>query len=341
MKQFLSVVFAFLLVSSAQAERFVPQGFCVVVLASRPTMDTALEEVRARWSDRDVTISRAKNGWYALTSRVIPQSNSAAVLASEKAAGRIPQDAICSSGQSYAQRVSRMPAASTRRVDIWSAANVSAMSRNDKQFFQLGLAFQGHYGGLLDGDWGRLSQDALEGYSQSTFSTTPQNWQLAMLAFDTFSLIERDGWAIFYNEWLRMSYLFPFDASREGNKSDLFLNYEHILGGPNVTRGSVSSMKGMAGDAMNMQITAPVQPGNSGGPVMDQFGGVVGVVVSKLDAGRMADIAGDIPQNINFAIRGEITELYLSKTGLRLQNKSKRQNLTRLLLLKPHQNSPF
>ncbi len=89
-----------------------------------------------------------------------------------------------------------------------------------------------------------------------------------------------------------------------------------LLGGLNVTRGSVTSLKGIAGDGVRMQISAPVQPGNSGGPVVNAAGQVVGVVVSKLDAQMVADATGDIPQNINFAIRAEIAKLFLYQNGV-------------------------
>nr|WP_242679112.1 serine protease [Rhodobacter calidifons] len=89
-----------------------------------------------------------------------------------------------------------------------------------------------------------------------------------------------------------------------------------LLGGVNVTRGSVTSLKGIAGDGIRMQISAPVQPGNSGGPVVNASGQVVGVVVSKLDARMVADAIGDIPQNVNFAIRGEIARLFLYQNGI-------------------------
>ncbi len=60
-----------------------------------------------------------------------------------------------------------------------------------------------------------------------------------------------------------------------------------------------------------MQLSAPIQRGDSGGPVFDQAGNVIGVVVSKLDALKMATAAGDLPQNVNFAIRGEVMRKFL------------------------------
>lgn len=70
----------------------------------------------------------------------------------------------------------------------------------------------------------------------------------------------------------------------------------------NVTTGNVSALSGPDGDRALFQITAPVQSGNSGGPVLDQAGNLVGVVVSKLDAVLVANITGDLPQNVNFGI---------------------------------------
>jgi len=70
----------------------------------------------------------------------------------------------------------------------------------------------------------------------------------------------------------------------------------------NFTNGVVSSLRGMRDSASQIQITTPLQPGNSGGPVVDASGGVIGVVVSKLNAAAVAQATGDIPQNVNFAI---------------------------------------
>ncbi|QOZ22722.1 S1C family serine protease [Bradyrhizobium sp. CCBAU 51753] len=70
-----------------------------------------------------------------------------------------------------------------------------------------------------------------------------------------------------------------------------------------VTTGIVSSLSGILNDTRHLQITAAVQPGNSGGPLFDFDGVVVGVVAGKLDAVRMARATGSIPENINFAIK--------------------------------------
>ncbi len=89
-----------------------------------------------------------------------------------------------------------------------------------------------------------------------------------------------------------------------------------LLGGLNVTRGAVTSTKGIGGDGINMQISAPVQPGNSGGPVLNGDGQVVGVVVARLSDSYAMESYGTIPQNVNFAIRGEIAKLFLAQNGV-------------------------
>jgi S1-C subfamily serine protease len=70
-----------------------------------------------------------------------------------------------------------------------------------------------------------------------------------------------------------------------------------------VTTGIVSSLSGMRNDSRFLQISAPVQPGNSGGPLFDTTGQIVGVVTGKLDGLRVAAATGNIPENINFAIK--------------------------------------
>lgn len=80
----------------------------------------------------------------------------------------------------------------------------------------------------------------------------------------------------------------------------------------NFTLGNVTALSGLKDDSRYLQISAPVQPGNSGGPLFDQNGNVVGVVSAKLNAlNVMVATNGDIPQNVNFAIRGSLAASFL------------------------------
>lgn len=413
--------------------------------------------------------------------------------------------------------------------------DATSLTWEDKRFLQAALAFEGHYNGLLDGDWGSISRRSMSEYSYREFEESTQNWHMAVLAFSLFDRVDRDGWFIRYIEPLGLSFLYPDKAVVNDPKTDTFVNWRHsrsslsysvgrhtlrtvrslhdfsfrwhelseppytvrkdrllvtgakkrdgsqlytrsdligdgwstvmlsanrrdvatlqavassiergeasrlrftpggqldeairktlfvlerenadpkttaktsppkekgggsgtgfyvsefgyvltnahvvegcgkiavdgfaatvvavseefdlailrtalpeeteksvavfaarpaklnsdvtvvgypyagLLGGLNVTRGSVSSLKGLVGDAKTMQITAPVQAGNSGGPLVSGTGEVVGVVVSKLDAQWVSEATGDLPQNVNFAIRGEIAKLFLSQNGV-------------------------
>lgn len=95
---------------------------------------------------------------------------------------------------------------------------------------------------------------------------------------------------------------------------------EVLSGGLNVTTGSISALAGPRNNASMLQITAPIQAGNSGGPVLDQSGQIVGVVVSKLNALRIAAVTGDVPQNVNFAINGTVARAFLETNGVELEH---------------------
>lgn len=92
-----------------------------------------------------------------------------------------------------------------------------------------------------------------------------------------------------------------------------------LLSGFNMTTGNLSSLSGAGGDTRLLQISAPVQPGNSGGPALDSAGNLLGVVVSKLDAIRTAKITGDIPQNVNFAINANVLRAFLDANSVDYQ----------------------
>jgi S1-C subfamily serine protease len=79
----------------------------------------------------------------------------------------------------------------------------------------------------------------------------------------------------------------------------------------NVTPGVVSSLVGLENDSRFLQTTAAIQPGNSGGPLVDREGRLVGVVTSKLDAAITWEKGGFIPEGVNFAIRQETLRPFL------------------------------
>lgn len=87
-----------------------------------------------------------------------------------------------------------------------------------------------------------------------------------------------------------------------------------------VTSGQVNATAGLGNDPTVLQFSAPVQPGNSGGPLIDRAGAVVGVVFSKLNVERLARVTGDLAQNVNFAVKPELLRLFLEAN--RVQYKS-------------------
>jgi len=72
---------------------------------------------------------------------------------------------------------------------------------------------------------------------------------------------------------------------------------------PKVTKGVVSSLRGIQDDIRRYQIDAAVQPGNSGGPLADEKGNIVGVVVARLNDAYVMRGTGSVPQNVNYAVK--------------------------------------
>ncbi|PKU24693.1 S1C family serine protease [Telmatospirillum siberiense] len=87
----------------------------------------------------------------------------------------------------------------------------------------------------------------------------------------------------------------------------------------NLATGIVSALVGVKDDSRMLQISAPVQAGNSGGPLFDASGNVVGVVSGKMNALRVAAVTGDLPQNVNFAIKTSVVETFLQTNGMRFE----------------------
>jgi S1-C subfamily serine protease len=70
------------------------------------------------------------------------------------------------------------------------------------------------------------------------------------------------------------------------------------------TTGIISSLKGMKDDIGHFQISVPIQHGNSGGPLLDGQGRVIGVVDSAFPDVPSLLATGSVPQNVCYAIKG-------------------------------------
>jgi S1-C subfamily serine protease len=72
---------------------------------------------------------------------------------------------------------------------------------------------------------------------------------------------------------------------------------------------------------------AAVQPGNSGGPLLDSDGNVVGIVAAKLNALKFARATGNIPENINFAIKTGMLRDFLDNSVVGYQTSAAKSDL--------------
>lgn len=88
---------------------------------------------------------------------------------------------------------------------------------------------------------------------------------------------------------------------------------------PIVGSGNIAALQRLDGDQRFMQITAPVNPGNSGGPVLDQYGRWVGIVSQKLNDMETLKAAETVTQGVNFAVKASfIQPLVQPKGGVQL-----------------------
>ena len=85
-----------------------------------------------------------------------------------------------------------------------------------------------------------------------------------------------------------------------------------------VTKGIISSLLGIGNNYSNFQIDAAIQPGNSGGPILNNKGNVIGVVVAKLNRKYIQKKFGVIPENTNFGIKTKIVKKLLKDLNIKL-----------------------
>jgi S1-C subfamily serine protease len=115
-----------------------------------------------------------------------------------------------------------------------------------------------------------------------------------------------------------------YPLSRESTK---LLTEVYVAGHPfgrdistsvKVTRGIVSSLTGVANNFSNLQIDASLQPGNSGGPIMNDKGNVIGVAVAKLDLDTIVEDYGVVPENVNFGVKANVVINIMESENIKL-----------------------
>jgi S1-C subfamily serine protease len=80
---------------------------------------------------------------------------------------------------------------------------------------------------------------------------------------------------------------------------------------PKLAKGEIASLAGAADDPRYFQISLPVQPGNSGGALVDARGNVVGIVAAKLNAQAALAATGSLPENVNYAVKSSLLLSFL------------------------------
>ncbi len=85
---------------------------------------------------------------------------------------------------------------------------------------------------------------------------------------------------------------------------------------PKVTKGYVNALSGVRDDPRLIQISAPVQPGNSGGPLVSDSGQVVGVIAAGLDSIDRIEHGGYVPQAVNYAVKTDLIIALMDRSGI-------------------------
>jgi S1-C subfamily serine protease len=89
-----------------------------------------------------------------------------------------------------------------------------------------------------------------------------------------------------------------------------------LLGsGPQATAGNVSALCGIGSDTSVLQFSAPIASGNSGGPILDQSGLVIGLVHASLNLDRIRE-GGSNAENVNFGVKGAVVRAFLGTVGI-------------------------
>jgi S1-C subfamily serine protease len=268
-----------------------PKGQVWIVLASRQKLEDAIE-FASRYGSQSVRVARSMNDWFAVIEGPTDTDDAHARIDS----GGFVEPPFLSHGERLIQTVWERPKAQVatnapvRQPEIaWSGSSV----------------FISQEGYLVTNEHVVAGCTSLNAIGIGQVSTVAQDTtnDLALLKTNTGISAEP----------LPLS----TRATRLGQEV-IAVGYplRGILGGLNVTNGIVSGLSGLGNNSARLQFTAPIQPGNSGGALLDRSGALVGIVSSKLND-QLALKGGFVPQGVNFAVREEVVRAFLSTQSVR------------------------
>lgn len=90
-----------------------------------------------------------------------------------------------------------------------------------------------------------------------------------------------------------------------------------------ISEGLVNGLSGIRDDPTVFQISIPIQPGNSGGPLITSDGRVIGITSGVLSSVYYLRKTGTVPQNVNFAVKTDYILPVLSIVGINVERKDK------------------
>jgi S1-C subfamily serine protease len=155
--------------------------------------------------------------------------------------------------------------------------------------------------------------------SECNIITTEANRPFSLVKSD-----ETNDVAILYSQSLEASKVVIFSAEQPTLGEDLFAAGYPLystLQNLNFTSGTLSSEVGLGNNISQFQMTTPIQPGNSGGPVINDYGHVVGMSVAALNAEYFRE-RGIETQNVNFGIKKSTITSLLDQYSILYQTAS-------------------
>jgi hypothetical protein len=114
----------------------------------------------------------------------------------------------------------------------------------------------------------------------------------------------------------KLTYILPLTAEEKAYAGDRVFTFGYpvvqILGSEiKYSEGAISSMSGLKDDQTLIQTTVPIQPGNSGSPLLNEYGEVIGMLTSTAALPSFLKFTGTIPQNINWAVKAEYISILM------------------------------